>query len=212
MSSHCRDVLREMFGSEHGTFELVAQRLRPEPRYFSKGFGNSAERWPYLREALWRLPRPMILYVTRPIDADLLCERLRHEEGFERVACFTGDTKRGERRELLDAWREQGIDLMVATSAFGVGVDKADVRSVIHACYPENLDRYYQEVGRSGRDGYSSVCLLLPTARDRRVARTLGTKLLRDERTIRQRWEAMFARGKEAPGEEARGRWAGTRR
>ena len=82
-------------------------------------------------------------------------------------------TTRNERKDLLNDWKGNRIDLMVATSAFGVGVDKADVRTVIHACYPENLDRYYQEVGRSGRDGYSSVCLLIPTEMDKDIARNL---------------------------------------
>ena len=62
-----------------------------------------------------------------------------------------------------------------------VGVDKADVRSIIHACYPENIDRYYQEVGRSGRDGFSSICLFIPTDNDKKIAKGLGTKLLRSK-------------------------------
>ncbi len=191
MSPRCKRTLTEMFAPDQKAIEFSAQRLRPEPSYFCKEFDGEADRWRHLREALWRLPRPLILYVTRPIDADNLYHNLR-KEGFRRLACFSGDTRRDERETNLRGWRENHLDLMVATSAFGVGVDKCDVRAVIHACYPENLDRYYQEVGRSGRDGFGSVCLLLPTQRDKKVAIGIGTQLLRDNAKIQQRWEAMF--------------------
>jgi len=204
MSPGCRESLREMFSEENHVQELICQRLRPEMKYFSKQFNDNEERWPKLLEAIWRLPRPAILYVTRPsgtntdqrqLYADRLFGRLRDEEEFQRIGCFTGETKQNERRKLLKDWKNDKIDLMVATSAFGLGVDKADVRTVIHACYPENLDRYYQEVGRSGRDGYSSICLLMPTIEDRTTARKLGVKLMK-EKSVQARWEALYRKSR----------------
>jgi ATP-dependent DNA helicase RecQ len=73
-----------------------------------------------------------------------------------------------------------------------MGVDKADVRAVLHACYPENIDRYYQEVGRGGRDGAPCAAIALWTKDDRVVGSRLGTRLLTDEEKISGRWSAMW--------------------
>ena len=180
-----RNVFKDGAGDE-----FVCQRLRPEIRYYGRTFSDPDERDRNTVEVLWHLPRPAILYVTEKKEAENFYRRFQ-EEGFRRIGCFHGDTRRAERRNLLRQWKTNEIDLMVATAAFGVGVDKPDVRAVVHACYPENLDRYYQEVGRGGRDGWSSLSLFLPTDRDRRVASDLVVNLLREE-LVQRRWEALF--------------------
>jgi len=185
----CRTGLARLFPAEQW-LEFVSQRLRPEPAYYSKRFATGQDRDCAVQESVWRLPRPTILYTTRVNDAVLWRDRL-HSEGFRRVECFTGDTPSRERRRLLTLWRQDEIDLMVATSAFGLGVDKPDIRAVLHACLPEDLDRFYQEVGRSGRDGFSSISLLATTPGDEAIAEGLGPRLLRPE-TIQQRWEALW--------------------
>ena len=190
-----RATLRALFGGD-GWGEVVSQRLRPEPAYHLREFADAAERRRAVLECAWRLPRPAVFYTTEVADA-LDMERELRSEGFARVGCFTGDTPGAERARLLDAWRADAIDLMVATSAFGMGVDKGDVRAVVHACLPENLHRYYQEVGRSGRDGYSSVCVLLPTRQDEHTARTMTPKLIGDELGD-ERWRAVWATRKGA--------------
>jgi ATP-dependent DNA helicase RecQ len=188
-----RTVLRKFFGTRGEWREFVSQRLRPEPAYFLQPFsGSDADR---LRrravlDCAWHLPRPGIFYTTEVQDANSLAAALR-EEGFERVEIFTGETPSSKRRELLRAWRDDEIDLMVATSAFGLGVDKGDVRSIVHACLPENLHRYYQEVGRGGRDGASSICVLLPTEQDEKTAQGLAPRLLGED-LIQQRWDALW--------------------
>lgn len=190
----CRSSLQQLFGRGE-TFwqEFVSQRLRPELIYYVAPFMKDDDRTRAVLECVWNLPRPLILYTTEVAEANEWTDRLR-EQGFHRVGCFTGETRPEERRRLLDLWRQDEIDLMVATSAFGLGVDKQDVSAVVHACVPENLDRYYQEAGRAGRDGHSAICVLVPTHRDRFVASGMGPRLL-GEKKLQQRWEALWRHG-----------------
>ena len=187
------DLLRNLFASEGATWEQhIIQRLRPEIHYFSPG--RPLDVYGYeetVIEAVMHLPRPAILYVTERKDAENWTALLR-KAGLKRVECFHGTTSQTERARVLNAWREDRLDLVVATSAFGMGVDKADVRAVLRACFPENIDRYYQEIGRGGRDGAPSVAVTLWTAKDRAIGGGMGPRLLSDEKKIRDRWEAMW--------------------
>ena len=191
----CQRMLEDLFGGSDWK-QFASQRLRPEMIYARQKFTSADNRDEILIEALRYLPRPLILYVTEVKEAERLREALL-ENDYSSVAAFTGNTKSGERRRLLNAWRLDQLDIMVATSAFGMGVDKPDVRAVIHACFPENLHRYYQEVGRGGRDGASSVCLWLPTKRDREIAEGLLPKLLGPD-LINLRWATMLDRTRES--------------
>ncbi len=202
-SPAARGMLQSLYGGGQETWrEFVSQRLRPEPAYYIADFrqGMSADapgdstgftREEAVIEALWHLPRPAIVYTTEVKHTVRLLDRIQ-KAGFGRAACFHGETSSKDRRHLIEEWRQDRIDLMVATSAFGLGVDKGDVRTVIHACLPESIDRYYQEVGRSGRDGASSVCLLMPAPGDQETAEGLGPKLLKPT-TIAMRWQGLWS-------------------
>lgn len=191
----CLTLLKELFGQPSWR-QFASQRLRPEIAYYRAPFVNADQRHAALIEALHHLPRPLILYVTKVEDAETFAATLA-AEGFEATRCFHGETAGNDRRRLLEAWRANEIDIMVATSAFGMGVDKGDVRAVIHACYPENVHRYYQEVGRGGRDGARSVALWLPLLpQDRNVAKSLLPTML-GERKIDLRWQTMVDAARE---------------
>lgn len=185
-----REVLALYSDSESQIREFTFHSLRPEISYFNEVFEEFSDRQRALNDCLYHLPRPAILYTTRVDQAESLFDSLL-ANGFQRIGCFTGDTQRKQRRNLLNKWRQDEIDLMVATSAFGLGVDKSDVRVVIHSCLPEDLNRYYQEVGRGGRDGYTSVSVLIPTAEDIRDAKSMAPKLLGTD-LIQKRWRAMW--------------------
>lgn len=192
LTQHTIDVLQQQFGSAATPEVISAVHLRPEPRYASRYCGDDESlRSARVLEALRVAPRPFILYVTRPEEANQWLTKLR-SNGFERVDQFTGETGSLDRQRLLKKWGANDLDGMVATSAFGLGVDKGDVRTVVHATLPESLDRYYQEVGRSGRDGRASASLLLFTDRDIAQASSMRTKAFIGNEIGFDRWMTMI--------------------
>ena len=82
---------------------------------------------------------------------------------------YHGALPAAERRRQQDAFMSGEVKVMAATNAFGLGVDKSDIRFVIHGQMPGNIEAYYQETGRGGRDGEPARCTLLYDTRDRRV-------------------------------------------
>lgn len=146
-----------------------------------------------LLEAVYHLPHPLIIYGTKVKDVENWKRELTRA-GFKRCDLMTGKSTTQQREQLIEKWREGKIDIVVATSAFGLGIDQSDVRAVIHVCIPETIDRFYQEVGRGGRDGKACMSLTLYTTEDFNVARGLNEKsTITIERGL-QRWESMFAK------------------
>jgi len=188
--------LADLFGRPGPLSLVAANMLRPEPDYWIASWSDIRTRRNRVLEALTRLPRPLVLYVTRPHDAEGWQRRIR-DYGFDRVAVVTGETQGKIRRDVLAGMRAGGdtrsrFDIVVATSAFGLGIDYPGIRSVVHACLPETVDRWYQEVGRGGRDGNASVALLVPADGDEDAAASLGIRVLTPE-SAADRWHHLWA-------------------
>jgi superfamily II DNA/RNA helicase len=192
ISAAAQRTLKQLFTLPGGDFiHVQVNQLRQEIGFWMTLLPHISDNQGYVEEALRHLPRPAIVYFTAPDDANAFFQRLRLE-GYERLGVFTGETDPVQRLNLLRSWRENRLDLMIATSAFGLGVDKPDVRTIIHATLPENLDRFYQEVGRAGRDGFSSISLLIARENDLEYVTSTALKARITTEVAWERWVAMF--------------------
>ncbi len=193
LTESCLETLETLFGKP-GEFQVVsAVQLRKEPAYWFKKCQDEEIKKKRLLEAVHHLPRPLIIYGTTVADVENWQEEL-FDAGFTRCGLMTGKSSPQEREQLIEKWREGKIDIVVATSAFGLGIDQANVRAVIHVCVPETIDRFYQEVGRGGRDGKACISLTLYTNKDLEIAQDLNDNSAITVEKGLLRWQSMFNR------------------
>lgn len=206
-------TLEDLFAGPEKAQIVWASQLRHEPTYYINASVTAQRRENSILEAASLLPKPMALYVSTVADAKEWTRRLR-AAGFHRVTHVTGDSSDQDRRDAVEGWGGKSTetnskvptryDIVVGTSAFGLGVDLPDVRTVLHACLPETVGRYYQEIGRGGRDGNPSVAYMVTAPGDREIAETLGSEPVITSEKAWKRWDAMFRREQQLDGNRYR--------
>jgi ATP-dependent DNA helicase RecQ len=137
---------------------VVAGFDRPNIALEVRRFLRDADKRRAVVERAAAEPKPGIVYTATRSDAEEYADELAGL-GLSAVAYHAG-LAAGERSRVHDAFLAGEADVVVATSAFGMGIDKEDVRFVLHASVPGSLDAYYQEIGRAGRDGAPAVAVL----------------------------------------------------
>jgi ATP-dependent DNA helicase RecQ len=208
LSATVNDAARTELKRAYGAAEFLAVEAKVARYEFDlvhSRIETAAERDALLVDLIDHLPRPAIIYTTLVKHADSLHKAIA-ARGYDRMALFTGQVDDGASRlRIVTDWRKGDIDLVVATSAFGMGIDKDDVRAVVHACVPESPSRYYQEIGRAARDGNQALALMLWTDDrgkfgDWRQAKRLWSGGWLRPAMMQKRWRAIV-RAAEALGE-----------
>jgi ATP-dependent DNA helicase RecQ len=146
---------------------VVTDLYRPNLSYQVRHVTNPAEKIAALKQVLEQYPGAAIVYAATVKEVDQVSAALA--EAGHAVEKYHGRMPSAARKHAQDQFMSGQARLMVATNAFGMGIDKADIRLVVHDQIPGSLEAYYQESGRAGRDGEAAHCVLLFDQRDKRV-------------------------------------------
>jgi ATP-dependent DNA helicase RecQ len=158
-SQVCADIVDKLEMKKHREFHQSFSRKNLS--YSVRLVENKLEKG---IEILNRIPGTAIWYVRNRQGTQQIAKALM-QLGISAGAYHAGMTN-ADRAERQEAWKSNKIRVMVSTNAFGMGIDKPDVRVVIHTDLPENLENYYQEAGRAGRDGKKAFAVLLTNEQD----------------------------------------------
>lgn len=145
---------------------------------------------------------PSLIYCATRKQVEEVSEALK-EMGITHGA-YHGGLSDGERERIQDAFMRDEFDVLIATNAFGMGVDKSNIRAIIHYNIPGSIEAYYQEAGRAGRDGDPSHCLLLFNYADRGIHEFFTEQTYPTRQTVERVWQfvSRFGVGTHAIGSD----------
>ena len=150
---------------------IVGSFDRPNLQLAARYVRDDEERRRRLAALVRPWPGPVIVYTPTRVDAERWA-RVLQQMGVT-AAPYHAGLEHGVRRSVQREFLLDRLECVVATSAFGMGIDKSNVRAVVHLGLATSLEAYYQEAGRAGRDGHRGLCTVLWSRRDVRLARRI---------------------------------------
>lgn len=172
--------------------EIIQPVDRPNIFLDVESFQTRAAKDERLIELVAALKKPGVIYFSSKKKANQMAELLSSKTA-SRVAAYHADLDSETRFKVQQQFMQDQLDVICATSAFGMGIDKNNVRFVIHYHMPSDVEAYWQEIGRAGRDGEQSVAILLYQPGDEQIAQFLS------EATVPQGNEIHYYFQQDAP-------------